>query len=170
MSDIWKQARQAAMALRYQLLGEAADTAPADTLIKAALREANLSIYLLEPTDSLLAGAHAVLVRDLDAIWVRRDLLPAHRFLLIAHELAHYYLHPEYITSDEYEGGINEEEGGNTNFLVGYGPRERRETEANVFARELALPSHVARRRFYEQGTACLGDRHGFWRDTIYCY
>lgn len=150
-SDVWTRARQSAIALRHRLRGDDADTANADAVIGAALADAGLSLHSRLPDDSLLAGSHAVLDREFDAIWVRQDLPPATRAVLVAHELAHYHLHPEYTTSGEYEG-TTDDDAQQGSFLVGYGPRERRETEANVFARELVLPSSVVRRCFYEDG------------------
>ncbi|MBC7806307.1 MAG: UvrD-helicase domain-containing protein [Akkermansiaceae bacterium] len=149
MSDVWTRARQSALALRHRLLGDEADTADSPAIIDASLADAGLSLYLRPPGDSLLSGSHAVLDRESDAVWVRRDLPPVTRAVLVAHELAHYHLHPEYTTSGEYEGTTEDDTQSGT-FLVGYGPRERRETEANVFAREFVLPSGVARRRFYD--------------------
>ncbi len=151
MSDVWTRARQSALALRRQLFGDDADKADARAVLVAALADAGLGLHPRPPGDSLLAGAHAVLDRLSDAVWVRGDLPPATRAVLVAHELAHHHLHPEYAASGEYEG-TTEDDAQSGTFLIGYGPSERRETEANVFARELVLPSGVARRCFYEEG------------------
>ncbi|MBC8136157.1 MAG: UvrD-helicase domain-containing protein [Fibrella sp.] len=150
MSDVWTRARRSALSLRHRLLGDTAEIADSDTVITTALAEAGLSLHPRPPGDSLLAGSHAVLDRVSEAVWVRQDLPLATRAVLVAHELAHHHLHPEYTTSGEYEGTTEDDTQSGT-FLVGYGPRERRETEANVFARELVLPSHVVRGCFYEK-------------------
>ena len=89
MSDVWTRARQSALALRHRLFGDAADTAESPAIIAAALADAGLSLHLRPPGDSLLAGSHAVLDRQFDAIWVRGDLPLATRAVLVAHELAH---------------------------------------------------------------------------------
>ena len=151
--NAWTAARQEALRVRTRLLPRNADTTNAHLVLEAALRDAGLTVSQLPPDDALLSGAHAVLDREMDTVWIRDDFSVFTRRVLLAHELAHYYLHPDYILSDEYDGCDEEEtdsEGGN--YLVGYGPRQRRETEANVFAREFLLPSHIAHRLFYEEG------------------
>ena len=150
MSDIWTRARCDARNLRRRL--EAGNTAPA-AIINAALADAGLFCHPVAPGDGLLGGAHAVLNRELDAIWIRADAPDDAAAFLVAHELAHFHLHPEYSTSPEYEGATDT---GDTNetgaFLIGYGPCERRETEANAWARELLLPATIARIAFFDGG------------------
>ena len=161
MSDIWTHARQAARTHRAHL--QLSDDATATETIAAALANAGLCHELLAPGDALLSGAHAVLDRDSDAVWVRDDVPAAPRAYLVAHELAHFHLHPEYTASDEYEGATESDAEGAGAFLVGYGPRERRESEANVWARELILPAHMAHRLFFREDVTApqITDRFG---------
>ncbi|MDX1931312.1 MAG: ATP-dependent helicase [Capsulimonadales bacterium] len=143
----WQAARAAARERRALLLGtrgEEAD-APAEQLLNTALKVAGLRCYPRRPSDALLSGAHAVLDPEARAIWVRADALPAERRVYLAHELAHFYLHEKGILCHCCEEDFAEPE---STLNIGYGPRQRRETEANVFAREFLLPASSARRLF----------------------
>ena len=109
MSDIWTRARCAARDLRRRLVADNCVNAAA--MIAVALADAELGHYFLPPGDGLLAGAHAVLDRESDAVWVRSDVPDALAAFLVAHELAHFHLHPEYSASQEYEGATDDETG-----------------------------------------------------------
>ena len=121
----------------------------AETLVSAALEKAKLRCRLRPPQDPLLSGAHAVLDPELQTVWVRSDAPAPERRVLIAHELAHFHLHEGGKLCHCAESDFAEPESMRS---VGYGPRQRRETEANVFAREFLLPAPEARRLFAEEG------------------
>ncbi len=151
MSDIWTRARCDARDLRRRLMGD--NPADADAIVIAALADAELTVCAVPPTDALLAGSHAVLDREIGAVWLRTGVPTATAAYLIAHELAHFHLHLDYTASQEYEGATDGDTPGESGaFLIGYGPRERRETEANAWAQELLLPAQVARAAFFDGG------------------
>lgn len=116
--------------------------------------------------DPVLCGAEAVLVIATPAIFYRKSVGPAEATFYQAHEFAHYWLDnatdacgagdiDESMPEERIPLGIQRVEG--------YGPRERRECQANVFAREFLLPSSEARRLFLEEGlsAAVIGERLG---------
>jgi hypothetical protein len=143
---------------RRALVLEAAGLAPnsgAETILRAALDAAGLRCRPLPGHDALLSGAQAVLDAEAQTVWVRNDLADEARRVVVAHELAHYYLHhdeegddgPEHCgcTVDDFEPADG------VLLAVGYGPRERREAEANLFAREFLLPSALVRALFFDE-------------------
>ncbi len=117
----------------------------ADALIESAENETGMTCVPVAPDDNLLSGAHAVLDRDKEIIWYAATLTPERRRLILAHEFAHYWLHPDLSTdlclTEETLEAILE----NGQSAVGYSPTERREREANQFAYELLLPSPTLR-------------------------
>lgn len=148
-SGAWQRVRQEARRRRAEV-GEDAST---DAVLAAAARACGLGIHPLPPADALLSGAHAVLDTEAQTIWLRADLAPGARRLVLAHELAHCWLH--HAPEDEPFCPCDEDDfapDGTTTGMTGYGPRERRETEANVFAREFLLPGPLLARRFRDEG------------------
>ena len=146
--------------LRVHLPPDAPLLLPADLLLEAAEKETGVDRRAVPRDDSLLAGAHAVLDRDFPGIWYASgpDTSPARQRFAQAHEFAHYWLHPEIgedrcVTDDTPEAfappsfRLN-----NGQVAEGYSHRERRESEANLFAAELLLPAPVLRRVFQEDG------------------
>lgn len=132
----------------------------ADRILAAAEECTGLFRQAVSPNDPLLAGAHAVLDREMGAVWfARSDDIPesAQRFAQ-AHEFAHFWLHP-----GPPSGACHVEDGsdsfpeapwstGGHALAEGYSPAERREREANLFAAELLLPLPVLYRLFAVHG------------------
>lgn len=162
MTSDWSRARSHARADRATL--PATDTL--DTLLEAAFSVAGLAIKPRPPRDPLLFTAHAVLDVEASAVWVRDDAKPEERRLILAHELGHLKLHhsPEECRCDEGDLAETPESASH-----GYGPRQRRETEANVYAREFLLPAPEARRLFADEGlsAAQLAERLGLPLPTV---
>ncbi len=182
-SDGWSSVRQEACRRRAALLGDDSSDTDAETTLAAAIRAAGLDCHARPPDDALLSGAHAVLDTEAEAIWFRSDLPPETRRLIIAHELAHLWLHhtedgetahpAEAVCRTEAvcrcaESDFEEPE---TATLVGYGPRERGEIEANIFAREFLLPTALLRRWFWEEGLSAdaIAERAGLPAPAVRC-
>lgn len=168
---VWQDAREAARRLRESLLGEEANEGiPALRLVTSALRTSGLRYQLRRSSDPLLSGAHAVLDMEVKAVWVRADATHAERPVFIAHELAHLHLHH----ADHEESGMchcSAPDFQESDMLVGagYGPRQRRETEANAFAREFLLPATLAHRLFNDGLTARqIAERVGVPLPVVY--
>lgn len=109
--------------------------------------------------DRVLCGAEAILEKSTPAIFYKKSVGPAEAIFYQAHEFAHYWLDSatgacavgdidESMPEERIPLGIQRVEG--------YGPRERRECQANVFAREFLLPSSEARRLFIEEGLSAV--------------
>ena len=103
----------------------------------------------------LLAGAQAVLDMDARTIWYNADVSPEEARILQAHEYAHLRLHGGHSAcraADINAEAIEEPIPIGIGQVDGYGPAERREREANVFAQEFLLPSDYLRRWFIDEG------------------
>lgn len=103
--------------------------------------------------DPLLFGSLATLA--LGYVWYNDEVESWFALYCQAHEYAHHWLHhgQTHCTREDIEGAASEDvspvgEGR----VTGYGPHERREREANVFALEYLLPAESLRRCFVDEG------------------
>lgn len=162
MTSDWSRARAHARADREALPA----SLDADAFLEAAFAAAGLTVRPRPPRDPLLFTAHAVLDVEAAAVWVRDNASPQDRRLILAHELGHLKLHhsPEECRCDEGDLAETPESAGH-----GYGPRQRRETEANVYAREFLLPAPEAQRLFQEEklDAAQLAEKVGLPLATV---
>lgn len=164
--DKWADIRASARRLHAEVGRDAGRAERADTSAASSAGEFNaaemlaatgqmtgIARYGLPANDPLLYGAHALLDRDTQIIWYNAE---ADEWLALyhqAHEFAHYFLGHETspCTAQDLDFAQTEDA---TNFGVarveGYGPHQRRECEANVFAREFLLPREGLRRWFIE--------------------
>ena len=112
----------------------------------AAAAGASLEIKRVAPGDPVIGTSDAKLLRDWQTIYVRDDGSDAEAAAFVAHELGHLHLHQpqESCTGSDPDAGRSRA----LSRVDAYGPRERRELQANVFARELLLPRSLARQLF----------------------
>lgn len=136
---------------------ELAAAAGNDHLPRAMLNAADTAVGYqripLAAGDPLLYGAEACLYSGF--IWFNSDLEPWRIVFNQAHEYAHLWLHgtTRVCTDCEFDVEASEDESAvGVDRVEGYGPHERRELEANVFARELLLPTDLLRTLFLEGG------------------
>lgn len=117
-------------------------------LARALANRADFELCPLNPYDSLLAGALAVLARSDGAIYHVNNLPEEDLAVLIAHELGHFYVHTTTTncSRDDMDASAPSEASPvGADRVAGYGEKERRELQANVFAREVLLPQPQAR-------------------------
>jgi DNA helicase-2/ATP-dependent DNA helicase PcrA len=149
----WDEIRLKARHWRRIVLERSGGDVSAEALLTAASSVTGVSCEGLPPEDSLLFGAHAVL--RLGVVWFDRTRERWQQLFDQAHEYGHFWLGVEgclcgaadlnwEASEDSVPIGISRVEG--------YGPHERRELEANVFARELLLPGNTLRQWFLEEG------------------
>lgn len=133
---------------------------PADLLLDAAAKETGLRRTALPPDDPLLSEAYAVLDREAGRVWYAhgRGISLARQRFAQAHEFGHFWLHGD-LPWDACEADDSSEaflppsaRSQSAQVAEGYGPRERRETEANLFAAGFLLPGSVLRRVYTELG------------------
>lgn len=149
-----------------------ADAAIPDSLtaLEAALcaaRHEGLTVDLLDPDDPDLEGAHGLLDRTFRKIHVRNDLPVEEQAEVVAHEIGHFLIH------DGPERGYfprREQNGGDPNQRIEtYGIKERREAQANCFAREFVLPRPLAKRLFLDaQAAPTIARNQRVRLDTVY--
>src|SRR5579884_577272 len=152
-----RRARAYHQQVRSQLPAQTPPLVPAEALLAAAEAETGLTRLPLPPGDSLLAGAQAVLDRDMGCIWYAQDdgLPEARQRFAQAHEFAHHWLHPgpcRCHVEDGEDAFLAEPLSPGAQVAYGYSPAERRETEANLFAAEFLLPAPALRHAFLVHG------------------
>lgn len=132
------------------------------------LRQRGISIERLSADDPALADGDARLDHQLNLVMVRDDLSDAEVAQLCAHELGHITLHPKDLDchTNVIAMAIEDEaiqDRGLSEPLIGYGAFERKELQANAFAREFLLPRALTRQAFITDGmdVVQIAERYG---------
>ena len=155
--DAFDAARQTAREKNADALRSLPRGSKAIEIAKALAGKADLELCPLDAADPLLSGALAVLAREDGAIYHTNRAKGGDLALLLAHELGHFHVH---VTErgircsheDVDVSAPSEASPVSADRVAGYGAKERRELQANVFARELLLPQPQARRLYLEDG------------------
>jgi superfamily I DNA/RNA helicase/Zn-dependent peptidase ImmA (M78 family) len=147
----FQRARDEARATREKLAPGKVDAAlTAKELLGAVESQLNIGVEPVEPSYPDLGQGNAVLQREQRFIYVSKDITPwSEEFCgLVAHELGHWFLDASKPpTTVAHLRTLFGSDGSPAVLKVeAYGARERQELQANVFARELLLPRHVARK------------------------
>src|SRR5258708_19828466 len=127
----------------------------AQALLKAAASITGISAEPVPAGDPLLDGGEAVLDREINVIWYNADIEPELARFFIAHEYAHCWLHDLPAICGQTDVGAPTGEAPmpvGAQLVEGYSPEERREREANVFAREFLLPTDLLRKWYLSEG------------------
>jgi DNA helicase II / ATP-dependent DNA helicase PcrA len=149
----WDLLRQFARQQHDELFFLAQDDS-AFALVHAAQQITGIKMVPVDPRDPLLGGAEAVLDPELKRIWYSSTVDSQILSFYQAHEYAHYWLGHSHSVCGAND--VNGEAPGESFLssvqrIEGYGSRERRECQSNVFARELLLPSDKLRRWFVQE-------------------
>jgi superfamily I DNA/RNA helicase len=126
-------------------------------LVLAALKHFDLELAWLPPGDPALKGARALFDHQGGIVCCADEGDAATRACLIAHEIGHVCVHAassECATDDIDASRSIEAAPVGLQRVEDYGVRERRELQANVFAREFLLPRAAARRKHLGGETA----------------
>ncbi|MBO9461164.1 UvrD-helicase domain-containing protein [Labrenzia sp. R5_0] len=121
-------------------------------LIQAALKGKGVSVQFVSPDEPQLDGGDAKYVPIFGCILVRNDVSLGRKAELLAHEFGHIIVHQSEHVCEVDSIDITAQEEGALARANAYGPRERRELQANVFAREFLLPREFARELFLFRG------------------
>ena len=152
----WADIRAQAREQHQILLAESNGDASATALLSAAARITNVHPEPLPPGDSLLGDAIAVLDRAAQSIFYNQGTEPLLVPLLLGHEYAHLWLgHTDCArcSAEQVDAEASDEDVPlGVARVQGYSPEERREREANVYARELLLPCDVMRQWYLNEG------------------
>lgn len=119
--------------------------------VEHAFTAAGIQI-LEEPIEgSILGGCDAKLYRAASAVYVREDACEADKALHLAHELGHLDLHRPDDPCELHQTDLRPAGSQALSKVEAYGPRERRELQANVYGREYLLPRDLARQLFLDE-------------------
>lgn len=151
----WDGIRSLARAKHGSVLGVANGHPSAAALLEAAENVTQIVRKGVPAGDPLLDGGQAVLDPEAGVIWYDCDCDRRLAAFYQAHEYAHFWLDggPAKCTAADLDPEASEE---GVPFgaqrVEGYSPQERREREANVFAREFLLPADLLRRWHLDEG------------------
>jgi DNA helicase-2/ATP-dependent DNA helicase PcrA len=174
----WSYIRAQARLRHREVQAYAANAAPHTAV--AALTATQLLAYAeiltglvripLAYGDPLLYGAQATL--DDGFIYYNAEIEPWLALYYQTHEFAHHWLHNGDSLCSGEEVDYTESEDKSLygeGRIEAYGPHQRREMEANVFAREFLLPGDELRRRYVEEklNAAQISERSGLGLDFV---
>jgi len=147
--------RQLAAQLHLELVRQGGDPQNPESLIGHAIARYDLELTFLEPTDPALKGAKALFDEQSGTICAAKSGSAAERALVVAHEIGHLVAHARSCScadADIDPSRSTEAAPVGLQRVEDYGARERRELEANVFARELLFPRVLASKWFLQEG------------------
>jgi len=151
-TDIRRSAREHSARFRAKVSGVMA----AEDLLVAAGNAMGIKCVPVPADDPLLDSADAVYDPAADTIWYNHDVGPELAAYYRAHEFAHVWLkhagRAECGAADLDGEAPEESIPIGVHRVQGYGPKERLEREANIFAREFLLPTNLLRSWFAEDG------------------
>src|SRR5258708_25718735 len=155
--DAFETIRAAAAGLKSKRVAVgAAPDKPMD-LVVAAVADLDLELAWLPENDPALKDARALFDEQGGIICCLDKGTPGERACLVAHELGHVCVHAgsSECTNDDIDPSRSMEAAPvGLQRVEDYGVRERRELQANVFAREFLLPRPAARKRHLSGQTA----------------
>jgi DNA helicase-2/ATP-dependent DNA helicase PcrA len=162
--DPFEPIRSRAAALHRELVLAGGDPFDPLSLAQAAAGRRGIEVVWLPRGDPALKGAQALYDEQCGTICCEAEPDPATRALLVAHEVGHSELHAgsmSCVESDVDPSRSTEPAPVGLQRVEDYGARERRELQANVYARELLLPRAFARDRYLidDLTSAAISDR-----------
>src|ERR1700686_71114 len=149
--------REHAAQLHLELVRKGADPQEPESLIAHAIEHYDLELTFLNPGDPALKGAKALFDEQSGTICAAKIGSAAEGALTVAHEIGHLVMHAQSCSCGESDidaSRSTEAAPVGLQKVEDYGARERRELEANVFAREMMFPRALARKRFLEDAAS----------------
>ena len=170
--DGFEAVRIAARALREEMSSECDASATSTEIVNAAARRLDVEMCPLAPDDPLLKGARAAFDDQARMVCFANEGSDAHRAALIAHELGHVRMHASSRSCSAHDidpSQPSEVAPVGLQRVEDYGGHERRELQANVFARELLLPRVDARRLYLDEGLTAraIADKLDLPKDLV---
>jgi DNA helicase-2/ATP-dependent DNA helicase PcrA len=170
--DSLELVRQSAAAMHSKLVAKGIDPFDPDALVRAAIRDLDLVMILLPKEDAGLKGARALFDDQSGTICCEVTENIVERATLIAHELGHVCIHSgsTNCSGDDIDPSRSME-GAPVGLqrVEDYVARERREMQANIFARELLFPRPFARYLHIDDrmGATEIANRTGLSKNLI---
>ena len=158
--DPFESIRSKAAALHEELLSEGKDPFDPLAIVEAAVERRDLDLIWLPHGDPALKGARALYDDQGGMVCCEDEGDSASRAILVAHELGHSELHAGSVScsgSDIDPSRSIEAAPVGLQRVEDYGASERRELQANVYARELVLPRTLVRELHLERNMTAAG-------------
>ena len=155
--DGFEPIRVAANHLYEAVVAAGCDPVDPPALVAAAIDHLDLELAYLPAADPALKGAKALFDEQSGTICCEASGEAGERVLLVAHEIGHVAVHAGSSTcgaGDIDPSRSTEAAPVGLQRVEDYGARERRELQADVFAREFLLPLTLAARLHVDDGLA----------------
>jgi DNA helicase II / ATP-dependent DNA helicase PcrA len=170
--DAFDPIRDTAARLYTALVTKGADPSHSWGMVEAAIHQLALELVWLPAGDPVLKGACALFDEQSGTICCSVGGEAARHVERIAHEIGHACLHgtSSQCTAHDIDASRSTEAAPvGLQRVEDYGTRERRELQANVFAREFLLPRAEARRwhRTERLGATAIADRLQLPKDLV---
>ena len=153
--DAFETIRDGAARLHGDLVAAGVNAVNPVQLVEEAIRTLDLELFWLQPGDPALKGARALFDAQSGAVCCETVANPTEGALLIAHEIGHARIHAatsSCSSADIDPSRSTESAPVGLQRVEDYGARERRELQANIFAREFLLPRGLARSLYLDEG------------------
>ena len=153
--DGFEPVRVAANRLHESVLSMGCDPVDPPPLVTTAIDHLDLELAYLPAGDPALKGARALFDEQSGTICCEASTEAGDRILLVAHEIGHVVVHADSSTcgaGDIDPSRSTEMAPVGLQRVEDYGARERRELQADVFAREFLLPRALAERLHMDDG------------------
>jgi superfamily I DNA/RNA helicase len=170
----WQKIREEAARLRREVCASfglsSSSLINPETIVDSALEYLELDFSPEHPDSANLHKSLAVL--EDDVIYFNNHLPRWFKNYCIVHEIGHFVLHrtSAHCAESDLEGlGADDETPSAAKQVKGYGARERREREANLFALEFLLPCDVLRQSFLAENlnAEAIGSIAGLPSDIV---
>ncbi len=153
--DSFEAIRIAALKLHEELVAKGVNPLQPLSLVQAAIEHLELELSWLPKGDPALKGARALFDEQTGVIFCEDLGSNSDKAILVAHEIGHEQVHIGSARCSEAD--INPSQSIESapiglQKVDDYGARERRELQANVFAREFLFPRILAKKIYLEDG------------------
>lgn len=151
----WNGIRRRARQIHADISAKVNSFPSASALIAVAAELTGIEAFPVRAGHPLLDGGEAQFDPEAQVIWFNEDLPVELTLFYRAHEYAHVWLHQSYVScsKDDIDLEVVEESAPlGLQRVEGYSPKELREREANVFAREFLLPAPKLRHWYADAG------------------
>jgi len=170
--EAFESIRNSAARLHNELTSLGLDPLKSLELVEAAIRKLDLELVWLASGDPAFKGARALFDQQGGTVVCETTGEPGERAQLVAHEIGHACVHTA--SSSCSLGDIDpsrsiEAAPIGLQRVEDYGVRERRELQANVFAREFLLPRSLARQLHLDGGLGAttIAERTGLPKSLV---
>lgn len=158
--------RDSAATMQSKLVAKGVAPLDPDALIQGAIQDLGLVMTFLPKGDAGLKGARALFDDQSGTICCEITENVAERATLIAHEIGHVCIHSgsTNCSGDDIDPSRSMEAAPvGLQRVEDYGAHERRELQANIFAREFLLPRSFARHLHIDErmGATAIANRTG---------